>query len=59
MRCDGVVEYSYETNGIRVYGPDASWDISYNDTNTQNLHGANRITPKKQAQRYMTRVLKP
>lgn len=31
IRCDGVVEYCYEYNGVRLQGPDDStntWDIS-------------------------------
>lgn len=28
MRCDAVVEFCYEYNGIRLLGPEGAWDIS-------------------------------
>ena len=28
IRCDGVAEYCYEWNNVRVFGKDAWWDIS-------------------------------
>lgn len=59
MRCDGVVEYCYEYNGIRIYGSDANWDVSLNDENVRASHFGTLITPKKQAQNYMTAILPP
>lgn len=59
MRCDGVVEYCYEYNGVRVYGSDANWDVSRNDSTCNSVHFGNLITPKKQVDDYMTRVLPP
>ena len=46
MRCDGVVEYSYEYNGMRVQGTDSDWNIS-TDSGSQN-HNAIAMTPKRQ-----------
>ncbi|AKL94219.1 hypothetical protein CACET_c07090 [Clostridium aceticum] len=28
MRCDAVVEYCYEYNGVRLLGPEGAWNIS-------------------------------
>lgn len=54
IRCDGVVEYCYEYNGIRIYGNDNYWDISRRSLETLNHHAATKITPKKQAETCMT-----
>ena len=59
IRCDGFVEYCFEYNGIRVYGPISgnAWDISLNDAYAQDVHnGVAAITPKSQAENYMDRV---
>lgn len=56
IRCDGVVEYSYEYNGIKVFGGDA-WDISKNSNAEIRKHGAaSLINPKTQAKSYMQRI---
>ncbi len=52
-RCDGVVEYSYEYNGIRIYGNDNYWDISKRGSSNKNHHSGTLITPEDQAQIYM------
>ena len=49
MRCDGVVEYSYERNDVRIYGSNAYWNISVNDNNCLTHHMLTNITPLKQA----------
>lgn len=58
IRCDGVVEFCFETNGIRVCGPssNSSWDITMNNSLAQTRHAGFALTPKEQAQSYMTRV---
>lgn len=56
IRCDGVIEYCYEYNDIRVYGNDANWDISINRTANVNAHYGTAITPQKQAEEYMTLI---
>lgn len=59
IRCDGFVEYCFEYNGIRVYGPISgdAWDISLNDAYAQDVHnGVAAITPKSQAEKYMEQV---
>ncbi len=54
LRCDGVVEYCYEWFNFRIYGSDSQWDI----TLTGNIYHYSlaNITPKKQAEDYMTRI---
>ena len=54
LRCDGVVEYCYEYNNIRIYGNDAYWDISRWGFNYKDHHAGLKVTPKIQAQNYMT-----
>ena len=56
IRCDGVTEYCYEYNDIRVYGDDTTWDISINNTANVNRHYGNAINPETQATNYMTLV---
>lgn len=56
VRCDGVVEYCYEWNNLRVYGSDSLWDVSRRSLAIYNHHGGILVTPKKQAQSYLTRV---
>ncbi len=60
MRCDGVVEYVYEWNDIRIYGSIEKnlWNISWGGKDIQNHHSNFKITPKKQANEYMTLVTK-
>lgn len=48
IRCDGVVEYTYEWYGYRVGGPDNYWNITINATANLNAHAGLNITPKKQ-----------
>ena len=55
-RCDGVVEYCYEYNNIRVYGGDTKWDISKWNIVNRDWHSHVLITPKSQAQNYMSIV---
>lgn len=58
FRCDGFVEYTYEYNGIRIYGADNNhWNISIADKQTKSDHSVKKITPKKQAFNYMTNLL--
>lgn len=52
IRCDGVVEYCYEFFNIKIYGSDTKWNISLNGN--QSHHALATITPKKQAEDYMT-----
>ena len=56
MRCDGVVEYSYESNGIRIYGNVVYWDISVWNAAYRDSHGLWLITPSNQAEDYMILV---
>lgn len=55
IRCDGVVEYVYEWYNYHVYGG-TDWDVTVSSAWIQNLHSANAITPKLQAQSYLTRI---
>ncbi len=57
IRCDGFVEYCLEYNGIRVHGNGSYWDITLNDSYTQDVHfGVAAISPKSQAEKYMVKV---
>lgn len=56
IRCDGVVEYCFEWYGYRIYGSDSLWDITRGGIATINHHGLASVTPKSQAQSYMTLV---
>ena len=56
MRCDGVVEYCYEVNNVRIYGNDTYWDISRWGFNYRNHHYSTNIGPQEQALYYMTLV---
>ncbi len=56
IRCDGVVEYCYEWYGYRIYGSDTLWDITKGGIANLNHHNIANITPKKQAQNWMTKV---
>ena len=56
MRCDGLVEYCYEFNNLRIFGSDSYWDISRWGVNYKNQHKGTSITPKKQAEDYMYTV---
>ncbi len=55
IRCDGLVEYCYEYYGYRVFGSDASWDIS--KPGNMSHHSAGNIMPQDQAQLYLEQVL--
>jgi hypothetical protein len=59
MRCDGLVEYAYEWNDIRVYGSIENnlWNISWGDEEIWKHHSYFNITPKSQASNYMTLIL--
>lgn len=57
MRCDGVVEYSYEYCGLRIYGAANAWDISIANPLNSAEHTLAYITPYKQASNYMKRVV--
>lgn len=48
LRCDGVVEYTYEWFGYRVGGGDSDWDITRNSSDTRSAHSGTKITPRKQ-----------
>lgn len=56
FRCDGFVEYCYEYYGYRIYGDDENWDISNPNTSSKSEHNGLFLTPKTQAQDYMTLV---
>ncbi len=56
IRCDGVVEYSFEWNGYRIFGNDSYWDISRAGWDYLTQHSLAIVTPKSQAQDYMTLV---
>lgn len=56
IRCDRVVEYCFEYCGYRIYGSDSRWDISRVSQANLDEHSVNYITPKSQAQSYMTKV---
>ena len=56
IRCDGVVEYSYEYNGLRIGGGNSDWNISIDKDANFNAHTGAAITPKKQTESYMTFV---
>ena len=46
FRCDGFLEYCYEFNNIRAFGPsyDAEqWNISYNCVNSRIVHNTNSL----------------
>lgn len=56
IRCDGVVEYSFEWNSYRIFGSDDYWDISRAGLQYLAQHSLAIVTPKSQAQDYMTLV---
>ena len=56
IRCDGVVEYCYEWYGYRIYGNNTYWDITRGGFWTLDHHSGTMVTPKSQAQSYMTLV---
>lgn len=56
LRCDGVVEYTYEWYGYRVGGPDGEWDITRNLTANYWEHSGFFITPRKQHENLLTFV---
>lgn len=53
MRCDGVVEYCYEYNGIKIYGGSTYWNIAKWGFDYKNEHIAANVTPRTQAQNCM------
>lgn len=56
LRCDGVVEYTYEWYNHRVGGGDNSWDISVNETDNYWAHSGFGITPRKQNRELLYKV---
>lgn len=57
IRCDGVVEYCYEYNLIRVSGVGNTWNIARNDTSSQMWHeDLVHVNPKTQATQYMVKI---
>ena len=56
MRCDGVVEYTFEWYGYRVYGSDTYWDVTKNSFLGRNHHSGTAVTPKSQAEDCLTLV---
>ena len=53
MRCDGLIEYCYESLGYMIF----SGDISTFDTSIRNAHSGTNITPKKQSTLHMHNCL--
>lgn len=56
IRCDGVVEYAYEYNNIRVFGGNTYWNISKVGAGYENEHSGYQMTPSIQANNYMVRM---
>jgi hypothetical protein len=57
MRCDGVVEYIYEWYGFKVYGnTSGQWDVTKAAHVLKDLHSGPNVTPKTQAQSYLTKI---
>jgi hypothetical protein len=56
IRCDGVVEYCHEWYYYRIYGNDTYWNITKGGFATMDHHSGTAVTPKSQAQSYMTLV---
>lgn len=56
MRCDGVIEYVFEWYGFRVFGSDSYRDVTKNSSANRNLHSGTQVSPKTQAQSYLTKV---
>lgn len=56
IRCDGVIEYSYEYNDVRICGPSGSsgWNISVKNATTYGY--GDDFTPYQQATEFMTLV---
>ncbi|QTH42022.1 hypothetical protein J4772_31675 [Cohnella sp. LGH] len=48
IRCDGVIEYSYEWYGFRVYGNNDYWDITKAEMDNKEMHSVFTVTPKIQ-----------
>ena len=50
LRCDGFVEFAYETNSIRLFGPDEWWDITASQGNLDehNKVNGNDVWPERQ-----------
>lgn len=45
LRCDGLVEYCYEYNNIRISGPASSWNIAIANTANQDWHSSRLTVP--------------
>lgn len=56
MRCDGVVEYIFEYYGDRVFGREDDWDVSRSGFSIREEHSGTLVTPKSQAQIWLTLV---
>ena len=50
IRCDGVIEYTYEYFGYKVGGGNTYWNISINNSTNFNAHSGINITPKTQCE---------
>ena len=57
LRCDGVVEYTYEWYGWRVGGSNTAWDISRNSYQNRIEHSGTHITPRKQHEELLAFVI--
>ena len=55
IRCDGVIEYTYEWYGFRVYGGDSDWDVTKVGSANRSRHYITNIGPKGQTS-YLTKV---
>ncbi|MDD6827902.1 MAG: hypothetical protein PUE12_17675 [Oscillospiraceae bacterium] len=56
LRCDGVVEYTYEWYSARVGGSDSCWDITRNLSSNKSEHEGMNITPRKQHTNFLSLV---
>lgn len=54
-RCDGLVEYCYEYYNLRIYGDNLYWNITKMGSSYKSHHAGANVTPKKQAEDYMTK----
>lgn len=55
IRCDGVVEYTYEWNNFSVWGSDDNWDVSVASSKNKTAHSGASINPKTQTS-YLTKI---
>lgn len=62
FRCDGVLEYAYEYNHVKLFGEDSdsesTWNISYNCLSSRNRHsGVEIFSPIIQANLHMRSMM--